>query len=730
VLYLTWSRSLTALASEHVGSFAPSGVELVAQYFTRYLAEICGYDLTSLTLFESRANFVAALDRLGVRDLGPWRGKEEELHAELRAFTLGRALDEVPGEAGKVLQLEDDEYRALRGGEGGLDVVEIAVVLRVADALRDDGAALDDVFPELVASTAALRRLRDGGIPESLQDIDRVVVDEIQDLTLQEMAVVVEFTRALVERRQGREPVILLAGDEGQTVRPTGFAWGPWKDLIASRLTTPREFNLDENLRCPDRIVQVLERASQLYDPLPKGKRPSKQRHGISDQPVNAHLLHVDVRSVDEARELLAELEDVENLALIAPTDHVPEWVPAHLRDLVMGPSAAKGLEYQSVCLLDAGRELAAITSERALKGRGTSEQRLRTRIDQLRVSLSRATETLAFVDVDAGDEERAASLALLGDAAPFDPEDLREHFDQADRTPEDRVLARTQDARVLIDEHPRRAWRRAHQGVRFLLDPELPNGVTDESVRREAHQTLLATAARLLVDGLPDTIERDEVTDAINHTLAVVPDARRAFEHLEAWTGGRHEAMTSLLSTVADLEDGAWIVEALSGISLELQSALREVSVRADSAKAFTDDVERWLEIVGYAGDHAAEAQRLRQGAFDALLKGGFKVDAEAVLDAMASADPIRTGRLREAQGRHEAAAVAFESAAEQSDALRNWRAAGLWERALGCAESGTDGDLRWLVEADQLMQRRPELLDQRLTLAERSRLKTLLRN
>ena len=84
------------------------------------------------------------------------------------------------------------------------------------------------------------------------------------------------------------------------------------------------------------------------------------------------------------------------------------------------------------------------------------------------------------------------------------------EHFAD-DAPPDERVQARTHDARALIDTAPGRAWQRACQAMRLLGDPQLPTGVSDQSVRIEAHTTLLATAARLLVDGVPAAVRRDE---------------------------------------------------------------------------------------------------------------------------------------------------------------------------------------------------------------------------
>ena len=316
--------------------------------------------------------------------------------------------------------------------------------------------AMISSFPELAAATAAIGRLRDDELPEGFADFDRVVVDEVQDLTLLETAVVVELCLAIA-RRRGHAPWLLAAGDDGQTVRPSGFDWGALNDLLAARLDAPRRFHLEDNLRCPSRIAAVIERASQWYVHLDKSRRPTKQRHQQGGQRVDAHLLHV-VADVPTAVGLLERLDEVEGLVVITVADEKPAWVPERLRDMVLTPADAKGLEYQSVCVLDPGRVLAqledATGSMTTATSRALREQEHRTAIDQLRVALSRATETLAFVDVAGDEDAHALSADLLEDAAPYHADDLVEHFAD-DAPPDERVQARTKDARGLINTAP-----------------------------------------------------------------------------------------------------------------------------------------------------------------------------------------------------------------------------------------------------------------------------------
>ena len=782
ILYLTWSSALTNHAEERFASFAPADVEVVARDFATFVGEICGADVARQALAASRNRFDAAITRLGRDMAGPWKNRRDALHAELRAILFGRA---IPGETGcaaerGIARLDDDTYRGLRGDHDGVGPKAARALLKVARFLPADGVRA--VFPELVAATRAIGRLRDDELPEGFDDFDRIVVDELQDLTLLETAVVVELCRA-IGRRYGRAPWLLMAGDAGQTVRPTGFDWGPLNDLLARRVGRPARFQLDEHLRCPSRIAEVVERASERYVDLEKHVRPTKQRRQDRGQHVDAHLFHVEVTDRSAGVELLERLEEADNVVVLSARNDPPSWVPERLRNSVLTPAEAKGLEYQSVCLLDLGRLLSHLRSEEQeyLVDAELDQQARRTAIDHLRVTLSRATETLACIDVAATDEERELSLALLGDAAPYSPEDLLDHFAQVDASPEERVQARTQDARLLIDSAPGRAWQRARQAFRLLGDPELPNGVSDRAVRLDARTTLLATAARLLVDGPPDGVQRHEVIKAALEAIAIAgeplpaepapaihrtgageqPDANEplgaesphpfvlasAEEHtlreLVAWSVDRSVPPFALLERALALErlqrpGGDWLRPALLPAAQALREGLNAGAADPESAEWLAETgVEAWLQLTGYTGDAPAGARVLRSKAFDTLLKAAASERgparrkrlgrAEALL-ATITPDLLRLGRLREAQARPEDAAAAYERAGAHKDVLRIWRNAGAWERAVELAQGDIRADLDWLIELERLVARRPAQQNKRLRSGERDRLEKLL--
>ena len=421
---------------------------------------------------------------------------------------------------------------------------------------------------------------------------------------------------------------------------------------------------------------------------------------------------------------------------MITVGDEKPAWVPERLRDMVLTPAEAKGLEYQSVCVLDPGRVLsrleAAGEAMAAYASQALREHEHRTEIDQLRVALSRATETLAFVDVAGDDEAHALSAELLEDAAPYDADDLVEHFAD-DAPPDERVQARTRDARALIDTAPGRAWQRACQAMRLLGDPQLPNGVSDETVRIEAHTTLLATAARLLVDGIPAAVRRHELVNMAAEAVVLLRATDhygRAFEALDAWTQAPQAPPFALLDATLGLDsDGRtgcgrrcrrWRSGCATPSSGSPASRPRPAPTPATSRAG--------CRLTGYAGDAVAKARALRCRAIDALTAAGETLGAAQVLVTVEPLDLARLARLREAQGRLADAAETFEAAGMPADALRNWRAAGKWEQAVRLAEGQVRSDLEWLAELEALTRRRPAGQRKRLTPGERERLVQLL--
>ena len=628
VLYLTWSRELTAAAEEHFRAFVPADVRVDARDFATFLGEVCGSDVDRRPLSAGRQAFATATARLGRRQVGPWADRDAALHAEVRAILLGRAVpgdtDSIP--AGDLVRLSDTAYRDRRAGDDGVGRAAASALLKVAGTVEPD--AFTRIFPELAAATAAIARLRDDELPEGFEKIDRVV-DEVQDLTVIETrggrravsgdhtpAGTCALTAGSRRRRTDRTSVRLRLG---LVERPAGRA---------PRCTAPVPSRRQPALPEPHRgghrarvgVVRPPRQGAAPDQAASPARRPARRRPPVPRRGRCATAVG-----------LLEQLDDVEGVVILRVGDELPAWVPERLRDVLLTPADAKGLEYQSVCVLDPGRALARLDAATGPTATRTSqalpEHEHRTAIDQFRVALSRATETLAFVDIAGDDDARALSAELLEDAAPYDADDLVEHFAD-DSPPDERVQARTHDARALIDTAPGRAWQRACQAMRLLGGPHLPNGVSDQTVRQDARTTLLATAARLLVDGIPARVHRHEVIRMAGEAILSLDASDRhahALHALDAWTLARETAPFVLLDTALALEsDRSWLRPALPPVAQRLRDAVETFAEEPAEASAYAGDVEGWLKLTGYAGDAAAKARALRCRAVDTVTDAG----------------------------------------------------------------------------------------------------------
>ena len=332
-------------------------------------------------------------------------------------------------------------------------------------------------------------------------EFDRLVVDEAQDLTLTEFWMLLELLRACRERT-GKSPWLPMAGDAGQCVEASGFEWGRYTELLSSRWRKPATFDLHEHVRCPARTAAVVNRSTIFYSLVDKNRRPEKQQPAVEAEHVTGHALYVRVERTEQANGLVEQLAALEGTAVITAADEPPAWLDERRRKLVLTPGEAKGLEYQRVCVLDVGAAIEAFDGNVLDDRTPLRQESRRTAIDQLRVALSRATETLAVVNVEPDARQDLSTLALVGGAGRYNQDDIIARFGDETATPEERTSERIRRAEAIVEEDPDRAWEIASQTVAEMGAPDVPNGVSDRDVRRDARATLMRTLALLLAAG------------------------------------------------------------------------------------------------------------------------------------------------------------------------------------------------------------------------------------
>ncbi len=627
VLYLTWSSELTERARAHFAVFALGNTDIDARPYPAFLRALSQSARTYSSPAESFAAFKDIVARHPVHALGPWAGREYALYAEMRALLVGCAVPALYAcrPCNGVNLLSDAAYNALGSRSGGVGPQAAKALLNFVKMLPAD--LLTVLFPDLSLAAAAIQRLRADDVPTRWSALDRIVVDEVQDLTALEIAVTLELCAA-IRRRRGYGPWLLLTGDEGQTVQPSGFQWAVLNTLLARyRHATPRTFSLTRNLRCPGRIVDVIDNASTKYKELNREYRPHKQARLASDETVDARLFYVAISTPNDAGRLLERLQEFENLIILSLEAEAPAWMPASAKHGVLTPEMVKGLEYQSVCLLNPGLSLGKLDAAlRAnTKASELEQHAYRTAIDRLRVALSRATETLVCVDVGVSTADRQLSQSLLGPVVVLAPDDLIMHFEDAETSTDEKILAWTHDARQFVDTNPAFAWQRAGQAWRWLA--LLRHEAVDATVRREAQSAVLDIAARWLVAGVPTGIDQDEITALAHEVLEASSASKRhvvALERLTAWSRNREEGSFALLSAAVALDANHWLAKALPYASQVFLQLMEEHACKPRAARYFTDAdaVAEWLRLIGFAGDVLGKARDMQHQAAEATLQ------------------------------------------------------------------------------------------------------------
>ena len=743
VLYVTWSRKLVAEAEKHFQAFAPTGTQILALDFPQFLGKICGQDLSRKSLQATREIFEEALPKNRPNKFyGPWVNKTDALFAEIRAHLVGsiklsdvnRINDNIPLQS--ILKSYSQDERVLKR-IGGPAVDALCNIVSEIEEVQP----VVSLFSELDASARATTILKNGNFPERFKTITRIVVDEIQDLTLVELNVFLELSKA-IRQLSGRLPFILLAGDEGQTVRPSGFEWGPTSDLIRNTIKkNPESFQLQASVRYPGRIAGVLERASSLYGAVNKADRPGKQSRVSSDDYRQAQLLHVEITDRKKGIDLLRKLVQLDGVLLVTAGAVIPSWIKGDVGEGVLSPLESKGLEFQSVCVINPGVELVEIGTASQHSGNRLENLHRRTRIDQLRVAMSRATETLVFIDIEATDQALKSSKDLLDGPASFDATDLVDVLILADKTPEERVLTRIDAAQVLLEAKPARALQLVEQALELLGEPGLHNGVTEPDLRKRTVEVALAITSTLLVNGSPEGLTYENIRNVANSALDILQskECSEAFDSFADWTQKHNQHPFEMLDAIAKVSrEHNWHLMALSTKSNQLLKEVRDGASNLSTAWRFEGNVESWIEMCGESGDIQSKSKILRSNAVDTLLengKGHFAEDVLLKIDNILRSTDIddqkRIGRLRISQGRWGEAAKAFELGKSHRDAVKAWRQAGMWNDAKRAAEEGEidDPDLDWLLKFEGMVSAMPSGLPDRLHDKERTRTAELRR-
>lgn len=742
VLYLTFSNELAALARDYFDRFCSSERTFTVLTYPVFLRQLIGTQESGIAPSEGRAKFRRDIQNYQ-RSLGSWSNEIDALYDEMHAHLIGAAIPENLGRFSKAerIRLPEQAYRAQRTRY--LMGNDLESVLDVANRLEKSaqGPLADAYFPELALAWRAAQTVLSGsaGYEHPFSSYGCIAVDEVQDLTPLEAFVVVALARQLNDN--GRYCPLLMAGDEAQTVRPTDFEWAWLNDMLHNAIGPPQEFKLLVNLRSPRRLASLVNRAWDFYGHLRKQDRPSGTGYAEIDDDSPDQVLYAAIRQTELAP-LLLELSQREGLAMIAfdKTGLPPASLP-----YILSPAEAKGLDFQSVCILNGGALVRKVSDERALVA-ATETFAKRLAIDQLRVALSRPTERLLWIDTAPSEDTVWAVGYLLRPVTnlnlpPITAEALRTCLDEEELEIEERIQRCQADARQFVPVKPDLAWSRAHQAVTLLGFHSEIGAITDPATRETANMTLCEVCFQLAFRktilspelGRPDLFEQS--CNAAHGALK--PRLASAIRHIglaeNAVGASKLVLIAQSIQLLAEVQDQlpSWLtVEIMSRAGFWVEELERGIEV-GENAMIAQRILPPFFDAMGFP-DAAARKERLLQRAVRVLMKNKKYRMALEILENSSEAQSKLTAECYEESGQLAKAAAIFLTLGERDKALRCYRTIPDFGTSLELVRQieghNARPSLEWLAELDGLLAKRPDNFNRVMLVQEKKLLEGIL--
>ncbi len=752
VLYVTYSSDLASLARNYFDRYCSNHKTFHVVTFPNLIREVLGRTVPASIEHDSRHAFMRDISPFA-RNIGVWASEQAALYDELHAHLVGDALPAAVGRfaASKHPRVPDAAYRERRAKQIGVNAAASALEAATRLERLDSSSLAERYFPELALAWKAVESLR--GSSKTPIQFECIAVDECQDLTPIESLAIIELTSLASRGRRAPVP-LLIAGDEAQTVRPTDFEWGWLNDMLHAQVGTPGEYQLSANLRSPRRIAELVNRVWDLYSHLDKSGRPRGTGYAEIDDDATDQILYCTAAPGPELTELLTSLSAREGLALVTLEDSVPDFVPQAVRPAVLTASEAKGLDFHSVCVMDAGLHVERIIGRGDRVRFPTEVDGLRKRlaIDQLRVAVSRATERLVWLDISPNDQRVRRSLSFLnggtaeGGVSSCVPTAVLKTLEEDQLDAEERIQLCQSDARQYMSVRPEMAWSRAQQAVTLLGPPGSAASITDASVRNGAYLTVAEICfclafrnTRLAPElGRPDLFAEaaGAAVQAHRHGLAaIIRSVEKANRPASAERPAeRLNSLADLANTLplyrADLEP--WLLVEIESRSKawieELESALSS----GTNAAVLIRLLPPFYDVLGVP-DRPARTERLRQRAIQLLIKDKQYSLALDALRATPERQPKLEATCLEAMSEFSLAAEAYRKAGDLKAALNCYRAIPDLDSALQLLPAISDGhpaadSLQWMAKMQKLIAERPEKFTKLVTPAEKKMLEEML--
>lgn len=435
-------------------------------------------------------------------------------------------------------------------------------------------------------------------LPASGPVYDFIVIDEVQDLTPVQLALVLALLKAPGQ--------FILCGDSHQIVHPNFFSWAALKSLFWKGLAG------EPAQRQPLQLLQANYRNTRAVTALANRLLKIKQaRFGSVDRESN---FLVRSTAAEPGQVLLVAAKDAAVKALDSATRQSAQHAVIVLRDddkpaarerfhtpLVFSVAEAKGLEYPHVLLVDlvssqrqAYAEVAEGVAPADLEGEELDYRRAKDKADKslelykfyvnaLYVAMTRAVQTLTLVEADPG-HPLLALLGLKAGEATAQPARSSTREEWAQEARKLQLQGKEEQAQAIRDaflQHkpvPWTPWSRA------LVEELLPKALDPQNPSSKPRQILFDYA---MWHG-----QHEWITALAKANFAA---ARQLMDEGQFWGAG------TLLPNRYGFRNDAW--ERLEVLTRKTVAAVRQRHLQPWEAKRFRDLLQQADQ---YGPDHA----------------------------------------------------------------------------------------------------------------------------
>lgn len=708
-LYLTWSTRLAEQVEHHFrdaaggARFLPPDSSVRAFDIRSWFGSILGRDIPFQTLAQSQRNFRKAVAEL---QLPPnksrvWSGREWDLFAEVRGHLAGGFnLEDRQGNLSSAHYLESRKEDKLSKEDADQALAIWTMLTKKKEKEKEkerekerEESVLATCFPELEAARELFDKVSSPRqLPEAMRRMHRVVIDEVQDLTPLELGALMR-TLSHMRDAQERIPEIVIAGDEGQTVRPSAYKNARLKQTIKKfTLHDVATTHVEANLRCPVGVVAVLDRLRQFYANLPRATRPSGVKPTNATAGIEADLVHAALTVQAEAVELLEQLA-AGDCTCIFLAGEIPGWAATTpSAPLFLTPETSKGHEYPVVLVFGVGKFIAQLNEGKLTEA---DLQWVRTQLDRTTVALSRTTGTLILADIGEPD----GAVFRHGRELLFGPNlrpsltavELLAHLADREESAAERAAQHLSAAAARLEESPEAALQLLRLALFQLGRTEDVDSFTSEE-RQEMGLDLDRRGLEILLHpSLSEPTRRLAGRFAANRFSGASDDLRE-FAQLLQVRGVSEMALQERiellhrLSSFADSSLGQTARRRLDSRRQLLLQTLDEGSLHPSLAEQLGREADSWLGLLDAA--EPGRADTLREQAAATLLTAGNGHAALATLMRVATPSPALLGAAYEAQRHWSEAASQYLEAGDRAAAHRCYRAEGAVAQALATTD------------------------------------------